>query len=165
MPFGSFQRYMTNGTQNGKSLAETRVRVRATRDRLAIHGATAEVSGFAQPACPVRCKLAALGEIRPERVMSQADDFRQYAGRPIDGPIDSNKTAHRPRAPRTADGKAAAFQDSSKTMGPALRPAKRTCAREPQGCIISQLNRCVLGTIYLNMFCRIDYLPCAPAPV
>jgi hypothetical protein len=29
MPFGSFQRYMPNGTQNGKSLAETRVRVRA----------------------------------------------------------------------------------------------------------------------------------------
>ena len=64
--------------------------------------------------------------------MSQADDFRQYAGRPIDVPIDSNKTARRPRARRTADGKAAAFQDSSTTMGPPLGRAKRTCSREPQ---------------------------------
>ena len=93
--------------------------------------------------------------------MSQADDFRHHAARSID----PNKTAYRPQAPRTADGKAAAFQDSSTTMGPALRPAKRTCARDPQDRIISQLNCCVLGTIYLNMFCRIDYLPCASAPV
>jgi hypothetical protein len=67
--------------------------------------------------------------------MSQADDFQQYAGRLIDGPIDSNKTTYRP------------------------------LARSPQGRIISQLNCRVLGTIYLNMFCRIDYLPCALAPV
>ena len=46
--------------------------------------------------------------------------------------------------------------------GPALRPAKRTCAREPPARIISQLN-CVLGTIYLKEFIadRMDRPPSA----
>ena len=92
-------------------------------------------------------------EIWPERVMSQADDFRHHAARPIE----SNKTDYRRQAPRTADGKADAFQGSSTTIGPP--------ARAPQDRMISQLNCCDLGTIYLNMFCRIDYLPCASAPV
>ena len=96
---------------------------RLTRERPIEFMATAEVSGFAQPACPVRCKLAAIGEIRPERVMSQADVFRQYAVRPRGH--DSNKTAHRPRAPELRTVRQPPSRMRAR-QGLALRPAKRT---------------------------------------
>ena len=95
--------------------------------------------------------------------MSQADDFRQYAVRPIDGPIDSSKTAHRPRAPELRTVRQPPSRIRARPWARLLDRRRELCTRAA-GCIIFQLNCCVLGTIYLNMFCRIDYLPCAPAP-
>ena len=152
MPFRSFGDIMPTG----KSLAETREREGAHARETE---ATAEVSGFAQFACPVRRKLAVRygrSASCPKPMIS--DIMPSGPSIPTKPPIDEKppelRTVRQPPSrirarpwARLLDGRRELVHESRR-IG-----------------IISQLKCPVLGTIFLNMFCRINNFPCAPAPV
>jgi hypothetical protein len=125
----------------------------------------AEVSGFAQPACPVMCKLAAIDEYgRSASCPKPMISDNMPAGPsmcqsiPTRPPVD-----HEPAELRTVRQPPSRIRARPWAR---LLDGRRELVHESRRIgIISQLKCPVLGTIFLNMFCRINNFPCAPAPV